>query len=600
MNETNAKRATTFTDLPPELWDHITDYLPTASAISSLARTSKSLNAFVEKDAWKTFCRRRFPSNFLTHTTSYKDVARTLTTLSKAWDRRAFVARYVEPRRNIVTYPGKNSVDRWKRPRGQTIGFTPQLDVYEEHGSNWRQRREILAFSAGAEVCLRQTRRNNGHEETAWKTYRPYSASEGRDDVTSMHLVRPQDGVEPTAQRIITGTANGDLQCISIPSIASDRYEVDITYFATQGLPVRSSDFFQEPGQRQMLAANLDDARVALYHVDLSKTKICPLSEIEIVPPLRADGNPASGHRTWSTTFLSPLLLAVGVGPSENPLHIYSITESGLSKTPLRKYRLHDNKNIKSMSAVYRTVPLPSTASSSSDGSIFLSGAYDGIVRLHDMRSNRDVEQAYIDPADDSAIYSILPRGREQLMVGTSRHNLLKVFDLRLGAKCYSYLDASDFTEGSKVDEPNSDYNIFLRPNNTSFTARGSGWSQGRNRSAESSVYSLASPSAHSPYVYAGVENAIWSLAFTEVLDSHPDPVYFEPWSAQAEGKPGTSQRGLDSKEVHGLAMYDQDANMRLRVQRSLWETWRARAPRQAGVQFGLDERWKGANEFGS
>lgn len=613
MEGSRPKQTNTLTDLPPELLDHITHYLPTASSIANLDRTSKSLHAFIEKDAWKTFTRNRFPSIWPQHSPSYRDTARTLTTLSKAWDKRAFVASYLEPRGDITAFPDGKKVDRWRRPRGQTIGFTPQLDVCEEIGNTWRERKETLAFSAGAEVCIRRTEaRHEGPDTTKWTTYRPHSAVEGRDDVTSLHLLRHNGN---DCQRLLTGTANGDLQLLTLPNPENAAKDAAITHFATQGMPVRSSSLSQEDNAPVLLAANLGDARLALYNVDAEQTKICPSSQMDVKPALRADGNPAPAHRAWSTNFLSPSKLAVGVGPSQDPIHIYSIDESGLNPKALRKFSLQNELNKldgnitlsgfpqKSTSSVYTIVPLPSSIGSSNGDNVFLSGAYDGIIRLHDLRSSREVEYAYIDAADDGPIYSLLPRGREKLVAGTSRHNLLKVFDMRLGAKCYSFLDANPSATGNtEVIDLDQDFNVFLRPNNTSFTVRGSNnWSQGRNRRVESSVYSLASSSAHSPYIYAGLENSIMSLAFTEILDPHPDPVFFEPWSAQAESTAGHGNRMMQSKEVLGLAMYDQGANMKLCIQRSPWETWRACAQRrrERREQGRLDERWKGAAEFG-
>lgn len=608
-----SKQTNTLTDLPPELLDHITHYLPTASSIANLDRTSKSLHAFVEKDAWKTFARTRFASLWPQQSPSYRDTTRSLTTLSKAWDKRAFVARYTEPRGDITAFPGGKKVETWKRPRGQTIGFTPQLDVQEEIGSTWKDRSETLAFSAGAEVCIRHTeRRHEGTDSVKWTTYRPHSAVEGKDDVTALHLLRnSEDG----QQRMLTGTANGDLQLLTLPSAGSAGEDVSKVYFATQGMPVRSSSLLQEQNEPMLLATNLGDTNLSLYNVDPEQAKICPSSQVNIQPPLRADGNPASGHRIWSTDFLSPSKLAVGVGPSDEPIHVYTIEESGLFPKALRKFSLQNDLEKlegqislsgfakKSTSSVYTVVPLPSSVGSGGDGNVFLSGAYDGIIRLHDLRSDREVEQVYVDAADDSPIYSLLPRGREKLVVGTSRHNLMKIFDMRLGAKCYSFMDANpSITGSSEVIDLEKDFNIFLRPNNTSFTVRGSNnWSQGRNRHTESSIYSLASPSSHSPYIYAGVENAIMSLAFTEILDPHPDPVLFEPWSSHVDSRPEYSTRMFNAKDVLGLAMYDQGASMKLCIQRSPWETWRACAQRRRDrkEQGRLDERWKGAAEFG-
>jgi len=602
---------TSLTDLPPELLDHITAYLPTARSVSSLGTTSKSLRAFVDKSAWETFNRTRFPSLHPTAPSSQKDAARSLTTLSKAWDRRAFVARYIEPHGNIHAYPGAKKVERWKRPRGQTIGFTPQLDVYEEIGTTWRHRKETLAFSAGAEVCVRQQNRHGGKEDVRWMTYRPLSAFEGRDDITTLHLLKPEAGESDVeTQRLITGTANGDLWILSMPEGASG--DVPITYFVTNGQPVRSSSVLQQPFQQSLLVANMGDSRISVYPVDSNRAKIAPLSSIDIRPP-QSNGTPAKHLRVWSTEFLSPHRIAAGIGPSSEPIHVYDLTPSGIAKEPIRKFSLQDisdrpasdvtvtDPTKKRSSSIYPIVPLPafSTAGSSTDSNVFLSGAYDGVVRLHDLRSDKQVEQAYIDPTDDSSVYSLLPRGRESLLVGTSRHSLLKVFDMRLGAKCYSYLDATTqqaVSPQSGKSAKTKDWSLFLRPHNTASTSgRGGNNSWARSRSQASSVYSLASPSYHSPYIYAGVENAVLELAFTGVLDRHPDLTFFAPWQPPKKGGQVDPWR---SREVLDLAMYDQTAHMKLCTQRSMWETWRSRqSPVAHTMEFprleGVDERWR-------
>ncbi|KAK4545944.1 hypothetical protein LTR36_002508 [Oleoguttula mirabilis] len=601
----------TLTALPPELLDHITTYLPTAQSVTRLGATSRSLHAFVEKDAWQTFNRTRFPSLHPIAPPSPRDAARSLTTLSKAWARRAFVSRYIEPHGDIRAYPGATPVERWKRPRGQTIGFTPQLDVYETIGQTWQEREEVLAFSAGAEVCVRKKRRRNGSEEVRWMIYRPLSAYEGRDDVTTLHLLRPDGNHESDSQQLVTGTANGDLCILQLPEGAKG--DVPITYFVTNGQPVRSSSVFDKAGEHSLLVANMGDSRISVYPVDSTKPKITPLSSLDIRPP-QSNGVPARHQRVWSTEFLSPTKIAAGLGPSDEPIQVYNLTPSGFDKSPLRKFSLQNDlerldpeaaasgpAKKKRSSSVYPIVPLPpsTTAGSSTDGNVFLSGAYDGLIRLHDLRSPRDVEQAYSDPADDGAIYSLLSRGQETLVAGTSRHSLLKIFDMRLGAKCYSYLDAAGGQPGETGTET-KDWNLFLRPHNAAST-NGRGGNSWARRSQESSVYSLASASPHSPYLYAGVENAVLELAFTGVLDRHPDPVFFQPWQPPKGSHGRVGDDSWRSKEVLDLAMYEQTPNMTLRTQKSMWETWRTRqneSTAHAMLDYssklaGLDERWR-------
>jgi len=643
--------STTLSDLPPELLDHIATYLPTAQSISRLGTASKSLHAFVEKNAWQTFVRARFPSlhtHYFDDPTSYQSVVRSLSTASRAWDRRAFNARYVEPHGDIRAYPGDKRPERWKRPRGQTIGFTPQLDVYEDVGPRWQDREETLAFSAGAEVCVRKKRRRDGRESVMWMTYRPLSAYEGRDDVTTLHLLRLNSGAgDGRTQRLITGTANGVLRLLSLPQRPGG--EVSTTHFTTQGLPVRSSTLLQASFAPALLAASLGDSQVNLYHVDPSQRKIAPSSSIEIHPPQMSYAEQRARHqRIWSTQFLSPQKLAVGIGPSDQPIHIYDLTPSGLTKHPSRKFSLQNTDlNLsrldlsppatptgpkKPSTSIYPLARLPpsSTAASTSEGTIFLSGAYDSTIRLHDLRSNRDVEQSYTDPTDDSAIYSLLPRGQEQVVAGTSRHSLLKFFDLRLGARCYDYLDATAAASLQQTDgtAPQSrrerrDWNLFLKPHNTPSSSsaatagrRGSYYSRSAASSHASSVYSLASPSPCSPILYAGVESAVVELAFTGALDRWPDPAFFPPWQHQQQQQHRQEHRQKqqqqqqpqqqwrtkrEGSEVLDLAMYDQTGgNVKLYSQTSVAETRRLSgnsagrtSPQFSGGKEGLDERWR-------
>jgi hypothetical protein len=604
---------TTLTDLPPELLDHISSYLPTAHDVSQLSATSKKLNIFVEKQAWQTFARVSFPSLY-PHTSASpgKDIARTLTTLSKAWDRRALVARYIEPQGDIHVFPGSKKTDRWKRPRGQTIGFAPQLDCFEEVGNRWRDRKEVLAFSAGAETCVRIRRFGMGRfNRPSWVTYKPLDASEGRDDITTLHLLKPEEAdLEDDHLELIQGTANGALSLVQLatePGVDPVKKS-----FTTHGMPVRSSSLCSTAWQPKLLAANMGDTRVCLYHVEGEGDTVEPVSEIDIQ-------RPSNGHRTyraWSTNFISSTNLAVGLGPSDQAIHIHELSPSGIRKEPLRKFRLLDDtcgldvedraESRHITSSVYPIVPLPASPGSGfgDTTSTFLSGAYDGIVRLHDIRSSREADMAFVDPTDDGAVYSLLPHGQEKLIVGTSRHTLLKVFDMRLGAKAYSYLDASSSSQAvtsSRQGHPYQDWNLFLKPNSATYSGRGGGNNWAR-RSAESSIYSLASPSLQSPFVFAGVENAVVELALTSVKDRMPDATFFS-----RVGPDQLKRRlfGSEDKEVLDLAMYDQkNEQLKLMNQRSLSETvkdvggWKdGKSPPPRGWFIrGLDDRWKYAS----
>jgi len=479
------------------------------------------------------------------------------------------------------------------------MGFQPVVDCYETFvpdqrsgGYDWGRRREVLAWSAGAEVLVRVRQPGEAGRETKWWSHRPEGAMEGRDDVTSVRLLRRQEGCDQT-ERIVTGTANAKLRLLAMPPREGE--SVVITEFETQGRPVRSTTLSEGDG---LLAANLGDVFLAIYSLSDMDSKseknpgrVQPLSHINALPAAKP------GCRIWSTKFLSQSTLAVGLGPSVEPIHVFTVTPSGVCAEADRKFSLIDDLDsrldnvgtVRTSSSVYPIEPISSAAGDTKNATVFLSGGYDGVIRLHDMRSHRPVEGIYKDPTDDSAVYSLLARGRDKFIAGTSRHALLKVFDLRMsGASEYSFLDARKSESGDNhdigvadLDHPAStegDWNVFLNP-------RGNNAQQGiwARRSAESPIYSLASPSLVSPYVYAGVENALVEFNFSAAAERYPDPL--------VEQSPEWTHRAKD-RDVLNFAAYSQGTDsktaMRLRVQQSVKET----VASACGRPWGLDERW--------
>jgi len=466
--------------------------------------------------------------------------------------------------------------------------------VYE-----WGRRREVLAWSAGAEVLVRVRQPGEGMvgRESKWWSYRHEGAVEGRDDVTSVRLLRSRDGAE-VGERLVTGTANGGLRLLAVPP--REGQGVVEAEFETRGRSVRSTAMNEGDS---LLAANLGDTGLAIYSVP-SGTEAAPETTApspRIIQPLSHDNAlPAAkpGCRIWSTKFLSQHTLAIGLGPSVEPIHVFTVTPSGLSHEANRKFsliddldsRLDDVGTIRTSSSVYPIEPVPSSAGDTANGTVFLSGGYDGVIRLHDMRAHRDVERVYKDPTDDSAVYTLLARGRDKVIAGTSRHALLKVFDLRMnGASEYSFLDAqrSDGEEDvhdigvADLDHPAStegDWNVFLNPRGSG--AQQSNWAR---RSAESPVYCLASPSHVSPYVYAGVENALVELNFSAAADKYPDTIVgqSQEWTSR------TRDQGMLNFAAYSQGT-DSKTAMRLRVQQSVKETVSSTCRRP----WGLDERW--------
>ena len=516
------------------------------------------------------------------------------------------------------------------------MGYQPFIDSYSDWiGPKWTDRKDILAWSAGPELVLRiqqttesaarQWRRANSDPhrlfcQNRWFIFKTPDFSAGKDDITSLKLLRPvqyaNDSEVGENQQIILGRASGDLRRLhfNFTSPGSPRQQV----YATRRQKVSSIDV--SASTSPLLIACLGDSRVALYRVHNENILTDPISEIEL-PSLR------SHIRLWSSRFLSEHRFAVGTGPSSDPLSIYSITPQGISQGPLRSFEqlypgFEAGNGRASHTSIYAISPLSSSSTASNlPGEVFLSGAFDGKIRLHDLRSSRAVEGSYYDATDDSAIYSLATLGRERVVSGTARHSMVKFFDLRIsGGRAYHYLDT--FSTGPTLPNGSSHlpdeeiqminegvssrpkksndkigWNLFLNPREM-HAAPGRGhstWSS--RRSVESPVYSLSMPSSSSPTLFAGVENAVVQLDFASVLDRHPDPVHANGMKLDVSGAVNVKHTWNIKSDVLNLAMYEQmhgegGEAMRLKVQKSLEsKTWDRRPT-------GLDDRWKDSSHL--
>ncbi|MCJ1341175.1 hypothetical protein MMC09_006471 [Bachmanniomyces sp. S44760] len=600
-------------DLPLELLNIIVANLETARSLLYLSLTCKRLHDFTESDGFRVFVQSLFPS--IQVQPSWKDAAHGLTTLSRAWDRKAFIAKCVEPppyawkspqghEEPLSTYPRVRQ-GRRNRPgrREQTMGYHPVIDSYLDFTeAQWTSRKETMAWGAGPQLNIRIThmgteakkasqvanayeRRsyNRFHHHVQWGTYREDWHIDGRDDITSVNLLRSfQKETPANNEQVIIGRASGGLERITL-SLEDSAFQVE-TSFITDNRPIRSADLSKS--DKPVLAACLADNVLALYPTNSSINNTAPYEQISVL----ASETPG---RTWSTQFLTHDLLAIGLGPSTEPIHIYSIQPSGTTKTTLRRFHTEEDYTYTDLPAsatgsrtnsVYPISPISSSSQAGgADGEIFLSGWYDGVVRLHDMRSPAQLTAKFTDSIDsESAIYSLLPLGQERFVAGGAKHSLMKVFDLRMpGGKryfaanvdpCSNETSRARASGSTALPEPSAgfnnesipfhnnasppntssknlipgkhsccpyhhdtihsrrNWNVYLNPRGPAF------YRMGTRRNADSPVYALSAPSSFSPSIYAGVENMVLQFDITSMMDPHPDPIWqypIDPLSSQ-------------------------------------------------------------------
>jgi hypothetical protein len=377
--------------LPPELLVQIFSYLGTARTLLQLSLSCKRIHAIVEKDGFRVFVQSHFPSFRIPP--YWKDAAHAMTTLSRNWDRKSFVARCLLP--NEYTNSSRGHFSDTKR---QSMGYQPVIDSYDEWvGGNWSSRRQVVAWAAGSDLILRLklmgdeahwtpedacvSRQKEGfkdqhHHTYKWNTFRDHRYKPGKDDIRSVNVLRPMQKPEEKPEHVIVGRASGALNLVGLSVL--NETSVSKTEFDTGGRSIRDATINEAASP--LLAACLSTRDLALYHVRSEDETVKASDETS------ATSSTEQG-RIWSCRFLHPNRLAVGLGPSITPIHVYDIQPDGFSDQPLRKFSLGQGdlqgpEASCGISSVYPIVPITSAALvGGAEGDIFLSGGHDGNIR---------------------------------------------------------------------------------------------------------------------------------------------------------------------------------------------------------------------------
>lgn len=201
---------------------------------------------------------------------------------------------------------------------------------------------------------------------------------------------------------------------------------------------------------------------------------------------------------------------------------------------------------------------------------------------LHDLRSSNSVSAVFKDPVDTySAIYSLLPFGRERFVAGGALHSLIKIFDLRMpGGKMYYAANLEASSEREEASHESRGWNVFM----------GRGGSATRAKS-NSPVYSLSRPSPVSPSFFAGLENGVIQVDLVSIMDRYPDPIYrhYVPIKSDLKGAQQRQQKWDPWGTVLALSMYEQDTGpLQLREQLKV-----GLVESRGGQLKGWDERWR-------
>ncbi|KAL6712186.1 hypothetical protein ACN47E_000063 [Coniothyrium glycines] len=617
--------------LPNELLSLIASHLDRPRDLLHLSLADRRLSQFAKLDGWKAFLKGRFGLNGLD--SDARNTVHGLTTLYRNWKRKGFVARYLEPSDKLVSLSNWGA-QTWRRPQGQTMGYRPSIDSYEEILGAWSDRREVLAWSAGTQIVLRIKEagddiekirlKDSGlnhdpkrtwsydvfHHLNSWFTYKIPNSLEGRDDITCLKLLRPEQR-DLAYEDLVFGTASGQLSRLSV---SPDQEKTYTRQFDTGNAAVSSLSI--SGASNPMLVASLGDSILSLYplhHRGPPGNMTAEISRVRLETSGIWDG------RIWSCQFIADDQVAVGVGPCANPVQVCKITPTGFLPEPIRTFKLQPK--IDRITSVFPILPIQAGSNAGSgSSSTFLSGGFDGLIRIHDLRSPRDYEMIFWDPTNDSTIYSLAAQGLERVIAGVSMHNMIKVFDMRFsGSHTYNTIPTSPKPAldaigadralnrlinkvGSSAPTISGGWNLYLRPRQPPkrHAYRGDYW----RTQEDSPVYSLSVPSPTSQNVYAGLEGVVQSLTFHGIADPYPDTTL----SHSIVRSPNDGAIDVKaSYDPHGsaldLGMYEQgseeDLGMQLLVQNDVAASGKYSNSTVNSSASSLDERWKDIRDEG-
>ena len=149
--------------------------------------------------------------------------------------------------------------------------------------------------------------------------------------------------------------------------------------------------------------------------------------------------------RAWSAllcTSSSTPFAAFGTS-SDTPLTVHSITQSAISPTPsviLRASQHQCDSDFDRPSAVYGIASAPPASPWGASDQIIVSGWFDGLVRVHDMRASHAPTLTFADPWSFEPVYAVAcgGGGGAHIAAGSARHSVVAFWDVRVASRGWS------------------------------------------------------------------------------------------------------------------------------------------------------------------
>ncbi|KAI1373560.1 hypothetical protein F4677DRAFT_429276 [Hypoxylon crocopeplum] len=548
MESLNISEAS-LTTLPTDIIFILLTYLDTARSVAHLAATCKGLYHLISESGWRIFVTSRFNTYTLSEVSSaneWRERARSLTSQSRDWDRRALAVDILRP-------PAKQQ-RRGVSFNSQSIPSNIILDAHHRRKGNDGQ--DLIFWGAGEDIfgLLRHTRGSKAPIDE-WLSSRGASAGyrSGKDDITCVSILKDSKysyglGDEP---QVLVGRASGLLHLLSMG--VADFGSILLNFRGPRGHNDQTDNETIPQTEIQSLDVNYRQGMLAAatkrsiltypltYHQQNGHNGISEGGVEAKEPhdvwaddalPLKDDiRGPGAFEFIRSVKFVNQDTLAVGLNKGYKPLQYLKYTQTGVeishaAKTSNSDHASGGNK----LRTVRALLPVDTSALAGGAGNSLLSTWDDGTIRLQDLRTPSLVDMVYQDNFDlATPINALLSRGLERFVAGSAYSPLLKVFDYRWPRGYYhtEALPCSNdepypaprppivVTEPSfRHDRARCDHmaglpcrwhalskHDFYRPNFNMWLTT--------SASDNSPVYSLASPTDDSPTLFAGLSGIL-------------------------------------------------------------------------------------------
>ncbi|KAI1366837.1 hypothetical protein F5Y08DRAFT_113211 [Xylaria arbuscula] len=561
--------------LPTDTLLIVLGYLDTARSIANLGATCKGLHQLISAEGWRAFVRSCFSSLTIPERNSAEEwmhLARTLTAQSRDWDRRAFVFHSLSP----------PETQRHHNRRGQASQSIPGNIIVDAHlQSQGHVDKELVVWGAGEDVIARiQRKSRKGRPTVVSEHWHLSKGSEngfgaGKDDITSLSIVKrsPSEGNDDIG--IVVGRANGDLRLLSIEESAFGR---TLRRFR----PSPASAVHQHELRAIDINSNVNiiaaSTREDIWLYPAQNNNPVPTNETDasFVDPITStclkDAQELSSFEfVRSMRILNKDTLAVALNRSFDPLRVVTVTPTGLeSSAPSRVLDDHPYLGT-SPRTVRALLPVDVRSIASGNGNVILSSWDDGTIRLQDLRTSSPVDRVYQDNFEvNTPINALVSHGLERFIAGSAYSHMLKVFDFRW-PRGYYHTDSLPCTSRrpyptprppTLIDEPKCFHkrslcdhllghlcrwhelsrHDYYRPNCNIYLPF-------RNY-ASSPIYTLAKPSDVSPVLYAGLSGLLVEFTLKSGMHStstaNAKPLYSRQKGKVAVLETGDGSRILD------------------------------------------------------